>query len=268
MTLNIVVNKIITYEGTPPGEKPWFKRMIGIAGRTFDPDYEGQPDGEYVCDTAIGYMDDLITEPVRVYASNQDTGGLIPTADDIVQAVSEGAGYVNFEGHGNPWSWNTHNIGDGWVGGISLFSFHKFSNNEKLPVIIVGGCHNALFNVTLIKTLFSMHLNDDHWYWSHGKPTPVCFSWAMCITPKGGAIASTGCTGYGLGPAAPLANSAELEANFFYQIGQDGSTTLGSAHSGSISKYITENSIRQDQAFCIVEYQLFGDPSLRLGGYP
>ena len=269
-TLNILIDKIINYESTSPNDKPWFKKMIAIAGRTFDI-YEGKPDGEYLCDEIFDYMGDLITEPVRVYVSNADNGGLIPTTEGIISAFSQGAGYVAFEGHGNPWSWNTHNIGSGWVGGISLFHFTNFKNDDRLPVVIVGGCHNALYNITIINALLSMYINNDHCYWTHGQWTPICFSWALCIKPNGGAIASTGCTGYGLGPVRAsngnLSNSAALEANFFYQIGQTESTTLGSAHSGAINKYIIENYIGQDQAFCIVEYQLFGDPSLKLGGY-
>jgi len=54
--------------------------------------------------------------------------------------------------------------------------------------------------------------------------------------------------------------------NFFYQIG-NGSTNLAQAHSRAIQKYITEESIGQDDAFCITNWALFGDPSLRFGGY-
>jgi hypothetical protein len=80
-------------------------------------------------------------------------------------------------------------------------------------------------------------------------------------------IASTGCTGLGLGGTPPhLKNSGGLDSNFFYQIG-NGSTTLGSAHSGAIRKYILENNVNLDEEFCIVEFHLFGDPSLKLGGY-
>ena len=33
--LKLVINKIIEYENTPPSDKPWFKTMVGIAGKTF-----------------------------------------------------------------------------------------------------------------------------------------------------------------------------------------------------------------------------------------
>ena len=93
----------------------------------------------------------------------------------------------------------------------------------------------------------------------------MCFSWGLCIVPWGGAIASTGCTGLGLGPG--IEKSGRLETDFFYEIGQEGAKTLGEAHSGSIQKYILEDSIRQDDAYVITEWQLFGDPSLQLGGF-
>ena len=113
-----------------------------------------------------------------------------------------------------------------------------------------------------------MDINDNHAYWTSGRPAQVCFSWGLCIVPWGGAIASTGCTGYGIGYSGqPISLSAEMESNFFYQIGQAGSTNLGAAHSGSIRKFINENEIGPTEAFCITDWQLFGDPSLKLGGY-
>jgi hypothetical protein len=88
------------------------------------------------------------------------------------------------------------------------------------------------------------------------------------VKPRGGAIASTGCTGYGFGSDTnPNSLSAALEMNFFWQIGMNGATNLAQAHSHAIQKYIAENKISKMEAFCITCWQLFGDPSLKLGGY-
>jgi hypothetical protein len=268
-----VVDKIITYESTSPQDKSWYNKMILIAGRTFVLE-NGEPDGEVVCDKALEYMDPIVDSSVKVYASNINTGGPVPVADDIIQALSEGAGYVNFEGHGFTPGWNTnwpeespddwHN----WTGGIRLDSYPKIKNGDKLPVIIVGGCHNGLFNVTMFRALLFKALNHPHFYHASFYPTPECFSWRLVSKPNGGAIASTGCTGYGFGDDTAITLSAELEVNFFYEIGQDGQQTLGAAHSGSITKYITENPINKIDEHCIVVYEMFGDPSLVLGGYP
>jgi hypothetical protein len=258
--VTILVNKIITYESTSPEEKPWFKKMITIAGRTFG-FTEGQPDGEFDCDTAINYMGELV-QPVRVYASNEATGGLLPIREDVIPAISEGAGYVLFQGHGNPVRWNTYRLDSNeWFSsyGISNLYISLLSNEEKLPVVVVGGCHNGLFNITIIKALL---YGGEGQYWTHNFPTPVCFSWLFCTLPSGGAIASTGCTGLGLKD-----RSDKMEMDFFYLIGQGGATTPGGAHSGSIQKYISEKHITRTDAYCITEFQFFGDPSLKLGGY-
>ena len=108
----------------------------------------------------------------------------------------------------------------------------------------------------------------ENFYWTYGLPAPVCFSWGLVLVPWGGAIASTGCTGYGVGYSGqPISLNAEMESNFFYEIGQDGATTPAQAHHGAITKFINENDIEQTEAFCITVFQLFADPSLKLGGY-
>jgi len=235
--------------------------------RTYNlPENEEKADGEYSVDAAFDYMKDIIDEEIRLYWSNEGTGDPVPETDDIIDAFTEGAGYINMEGHGNPISWATHPIppDSHFTGGISITDFIDIKNGDKLPIVVVGGCHNALFNVSFLKILLSRE--HENWYWT-SYPTPVCFCWGLCISPIGGAIACTGCTGLGLGGTPPhLERSGGLDCNLFYKIGQ-GSTTLGSAHSGAIRKYILENDLNQDEEFCIVEFHLFGDPSLKLGGY-
>jgi len=261
-----LVNKIITYESTSPEEKPWFKKMIGVGGLTFS-FYKGKPDGEYACDVAIDYMNDVIDEAVRVYASHKDTGE--PTIpNDVILSISEGAGFVIFQGHGNPSAWNTHPVDnpDEWIGATMVYNFWRFTNKEKLPVIIVGGCHNALFNVSILQILLNSKKNHKYYWTSY--PVPFCFSWGLCAIPQGGAIASTGCTGYGFSSPGPLNHSGGLETGFFYEIGQNGAKTLGGAYSGAIRTFITKTPIKADEAFCLTIWELFGDPSLRLGGYP
>jgi len=271
LEVNHVVKKIITYESTGPSEKPWYKNFIGVAGKTSYL-WLGQPDGEYLCDLAYNYTKLAIPDlnQIQVYSINRDTGGLVPTPEDITKTFSEGAGFVDFEGHGYALGWNTIWF-DGvyptdWTGGIRMKHFWQLQNGEKQPVVIVGGCHNGLYNVSMIPSMIDVNGTR---YFCHGLPGPVCFSWGLIIKPVGGAIASTGCTGYGIGsggdPATVL--SAELESNFFYYIGH-GATHLAQAHSQAIQKYITENTIGQTDAFCITNWALFGDPSLLFGGYP
>ncbi len=74
--------------------------------------------------------------------------------------------------------------------------------------------------------------------------------------------------GYGFGYIGnAISLSGELESNFFWQIGMNGATNLAQAHSKAIQKFLAEEQIDQLEAFCITNWALFGDPSLRFGGY-
>jgi hypothetical protein len=269
--VNVVVKKILTYESTGPAAKPWYKTFVGVGGKTFAY-YAGKPDGEYLCDLSYNYTKNAIPdlELVRCYSTNRDTGGLTPTPDDITKSITKGAGFVNFEGHGNPLSWNTiwfdgEYSNHDWAGGVKVGRFLSISNGDKLPVVVIGGCHNALYNISMIPCIKDKAGVS---YFTNGFPFPVCFSWGLVVKPRGGAIASTGCTGYGFGSSDdPVSLSAALEMNFFWQIGYNSVTNLAKAHSQAIAKYINENTISQLDAFCITNWALFGDPSLKLGGY-
>jgi hypothetical protein len=266
----LMTRKIIRYENTGPDAKPWYKNFIGIGGKTFDY-YMGKPDGEYLCDLAYNYtknaFPDLTLTPV--YSSNRDTGGFVPITKDITKAISQGAGFVDFEGHGNPIVWDTiwfdGTYPNDWCGGINILDFFKIYNGNKLPVVIVGGCHNGLYNISLVQ---AMRDKNGSQYFCYGYPAPYCFSWGLVLKYPGGAIGATGDTGFGMGyEGNPVTLSAELESNFFYEIG-NGAITLGQAHGRAIQKFIAEEAINQVEAFCITNWALFGDPSLRLGGYP
>jgi len=270
-----VVKKIITYESTGQETKTWFNTFVGIGGKTYAY-YEGKPDGEYCCDLAYNYTAQAVSglKFVRCYTTNRDTGGRTPTPGDILKSINEGAGFVYFEGHGNPYSWNTIWF-DGvypknWTGGFNIVCYPLLINGNKLPVVIVGGCHNALFNVSMIPCLLETKTNHPHF--CYGYPIPVCFCAGLLMKPHGGAIGITGCTGYGLGSEDegvedPVTLSSALEINFFWQIGNNSIANLANAHNQAISKYLNEHAIAHLDAFCITNWELFGDPSLRLGGY-
>jgi len=265
-----VVKKITTYESTGPAEKSWYKNFVGVGGKTFAY-FGGKPDGEYLCDLAYNYTKNAIPELqlTKVYSTNRDTGGLVPVPKDVAKAFNQGAGFVDFEGHGWPGGWNTIWFDgvypDDWTGGFSIFYFSLLTNGNKLPVVVIGGCHNAMYNVSIIPTLLETAANHQHF--SYGMPTGICLSGGLVTKAHGGAIASTGCTGYGFGTGGdPDTLSGALEMNFFYQIG-NGTEHLAQAHSLAITQYINENSISQIAAFCITNWALIGDPSLQFGGY-
>jgi len=267
--VKVVVNKILTYESTGPAAKPWYKTFIGVGGKTFSY-WAGKPDGEYLADLAYNITKNTIPDLqlVRCYSSYRYNHiGLTPQSKNITKLISNGAGFVLFEGHGNPLVWNTHwfDSNNSWCGGLLVSKFTSILNGDKLPVVIVGGCHDGLYNISMIPMYLDKKGEN---YFCYGYPYPVCFSWGLVVKPRGGAIASTGCTGYSFGSGDdPNTLSAALEMNFFWQIGNNSVTNLAKAHSQAIAKYLNENHIGLDDAFCMTNWALFGDPSLRFGGY-
>jgi len=265
------VRKIILYEAPSIIRNivgnDWMNRMLAIAGVTTDFEYY-YPDGEWLTDLTLSYMEDKITDTVRIYASNF-SGGPRPIPEDIIREFSKGAGFIAFEGHGNAWIWDTHwpNTDHNWTGGLTNFDIPDLSNYGKLPIVIVGGCHNGIFNVTMIQGLFDSRYAYESNYHTYGMPASICFSWKLVNKPMGGAIASTGCTAAGLAGIPPNTVSGGLESNFYYMIGKENVTNLADAHSGAITKYINEFKLDVNDVYCITEYQLFGDPSLKIGGY-
>jgi hypothetical protein len=267
LELNIVVNKIIKYESSTPSPNDWYKRMIGIAGLNHGM-HLGQPDAEWLADLVFGYMDSLTDEEVRVFASNNGTGGLIPETKDIIKAFTKGARFVYMPGHGSPLKWGCHPI-EGtstWMQGIYSYKMWRFFNSGKLPVVVVGGCHCAQFNITFLNTLRTNSLNNNSWYWTGGMPGASCLNWKMLITPWGGAIASVGGTGLTTSKGGqPNSLNGELATNTYYMIGQEGAETFGDAYTGSLLKFLDENTyigLSEYHAFTI--WQAFGDPSLKL----
>ena len=261
-----IVKKIIQYETITPNTEPWYKRMVGISGLSHAL-YNGQPDGEYLTDLSLSYMDALIDEEVRVYASNNGTGDPIPIPKDIAKAFTKGAHFIHFSGHGHPLRWDTHPVDDmnTWMGGVHARNMWMFFNFKKLPIVVVGGCHNAQFNITLWTTLRSTKLGDDKWYWTHGDPGTACFCWKMLLIPWGGAIATIGGTGLTTSIGGqPNSGNGRLGTDFFYKIGQEGATTFGEAHFGSIQKYIDENTISIWHSHVLTIWNALGDPSIKL----
>ena len=265
-----VVKKITTYESTGPAEKPWYTNFVGVGGKTFEY-FEGKPDGEYLCDLSYNYTKNAIPDLhlTSCYTTNRDTGGLTPVPNDILKAFNEGAGFVDFEGHGWPGGWDTiwfdGTYPNNWTGGLKVYKYPLIKNGNMLPVVVVGGCHNAMYNVSLIPTLLETAANHPHF--TYGSPLAFCFSGGLVTKLHGGAIAATGCTGYGMGyEGDPVSLSGELEVNFFYQIG-NGVEHLAQAHSLAIQKFLAEEEINQVEAFCITNWALLGDSSLQFGGY-
>ncbi|MFO7677289.1 MAG: C25 family cysteine peptidase [Thermoplasmatota archaeon] len=278
--LDIVLDKIISYESNKADDS-WFKQAIMIAGDTFPnhlPYYEGEIE--------TGYIADMLTDAgfsvEKIWSSLETLTGVPP----VVQAISGGAGFIQFAGHGNPSTWSTHppNDGDTWITGLSWTDMWKLRNRGQYPYVGVGGCHNAQFNATIgyiphgiRKYGFQAYFNTDssqgpiHFWLMEWVPRD--FSSWLLLKKNGGSIATTGMAGLGYGYINE--NCLEglggwIEPRVFHAYAVQGIENVGLAHAQAITDYINIlGRVNDDQIDrkTIDGFVLIGDPSLKLGGY-
>jgi hypothetical protein len=279
-----MVDKIITYETTAAGSD-WFNRMVVIGGDTFDKSIEGGTDyneGEEATAQALTYMPQFI--PVKLWTS---LGNL--SLDTIETEIGKGCGFLYFCGHGSPKSWATHNNGDyhNWTGMFKNTYMPDLTNKDKSPVLIVGGCHNSEFDTApknlilgFLKEGFDYFQVNETWFGSYYKYNYAleCWSWVF-VKVKGGAIASTGSSGFGgvqVGdynhdsiPDCIQGLDGWFETEFFRLYNQENLTILGQTYDQVLTGYVQNfpvDTYRYD-AKILETHILLGDPSLQIGGY-
>jgi hypothetical protein len=276
--LKIMVDKIITYESVP-ADPSWYSKMVLVGGDSFDDAPINTIEGEF--STSFVFNESMASAftPVKLYASNRNiSNDFTPTPKNIQRAVTEGCGFLFFDGHGNPLSWNTHWVreftwGKGKTpGGLNDYGMMKLKNGNKLPVCIVGGCHNSMLNISLLWSLNSK----DMFTWVYGQPTPRSWSEWMVAKNNGGAIACIGNTGLGYGligtmdgiPACVQGLGGYVERTFFKSFNESSTKIYGDAWGGAITKYLQKWPGMSDQADCktVEEWLPLGDPSLMIGG--
>jgi hypothetical protein len=285
--VNTMVNKIIRYETTTYGQG-WFYRMVVVAGDTYpeseNPNWTGY-EGEENTLNAIENMSGFI--PTKLWTSD----GTFTGQRDVIRAINKGCGFLYFEGHANAFEWSSHppNDANTWVNGLNTITMDLLRNREMLPVCVVGGCHNNEFDVTrwnIIKGLreegfhyFSMNPNSYGEFWKYTW-VQECWGWKLTRVSKGGSIATIGCTGLGMSKEDKQSFSGAgdyLEPTFFHEYGENGTRILGQVWGNTITDYLNHYPIdwqtpaAKDSAIdakTVQQWALFGDPSLKIGGYP
>ena len=287
-----IVNRIITYE-TQIDTSEWFYKMAAVAGDSFD-DISWNTSTDYIegqveTDHALSFMDGF--EPTRIYVEGGDVNF---SGENATAALSEGHGFVYFSGHGSAGSWATHPHGEFsvWIG-FGRNNIKALTNGDKLPVLVVGGCHNCQFDVSILRIFNRM---DRLW----GEAIPKGWGWLYTTAPEGGSIATIGNTGLGYGtigdgpdPPDEIPSSVPdgipdciqylggwMETRFFQVYNHQNKTILGETHATTLTDYLTQFPIDwemdwddHEQAATLVDVKtvqqwvLFGDPSLQIGGY-
>ena len=262
--VRIMVKKIINYEKEKCADS-WFKRMVVVAGDAL-PDNNDVFEGEIETQKALELMPDF--SHVRLWASE----GTLTRQKDVIEEINRGCGFLYFSGHGNPMHWATHPPKDNktWINGLDVYHIPLLRNKEKLPICILDGCHNSMFNISIFHS-------------SHAQGIPVfeCLSWRLTRGIRGGSIATIGNTGFSYCTISKIDPSKgggfeQLVLNFFGEYSQNDTDILGEIWGKAIDKYLqnfpinwNENSYTDTalDAKIVEEWLLIGDPSLKIGGY-
>ena len=271
--VKIMVDKIIKYEKTTYGND-LFYNFLTIAGDTYpeyiNPKWVGY-EGEYYANLAIENMTDFNAH--RLFTSD----GSLTHWFDIVKSFNKGYGFVYFVGHGSPMTWSNHlpNSPD-TIKGFKTYHMPLLLNNKILPICIVSGCHNCQFDVNVFNILNETER-------SHIEYVPEGWGWRMTRKIGGGSIATFGYTALGYTKEDKTSFKGginELEVQLFKQYGQNKIEILGDIINKAIEWYLNTYPIHWDASDVDelkdtwVDVQvvqsgiLFGDPSLKIGGYP
>jgi len=267
--VTVMVDKIIKYE-TLTSDQPWFRDFTVFAGDTYpvsyNPNWTGY-EGEYYGDLAIDNMPGF--QPYRYYTSD----GTLTGYKDVRQAINKGCGFAYFVGHGSPSSWGNHPPdSDVFIDGLHVYNVFLFLNFYKLPVCVISGCHNLQFDVDI----FNVFNKTKRW---RCEATFESIGWRLTRKILGGSIATIGTSALGFTKEDKDSFSGginEIEVEFFNQYGNEEKEILGDAFNGAIEWYVetypinwntssTEDSWIDTQV--VQSWTLFGDPSLKIGGY-
>jgi hypothetical protein len=277
--LVIMVNKIINYE-KESSDSSWFQNFLIVAGDSY-PDENGFNEGELIGEAAVHVMPTFT--PLRVYASMGDIN-----RQTVNNEFNNGAGFAYFCGHGSPASWSTHFPPDGqvWTTGYNLQDMISLHNNEKLPIVVVGGCHNGQFDVSLGNIIKGIqeygvrgYFFEEPFRFYYNEWVPNSWAWWLTSKSNGGAIATIANTGLGThgdGDADHnnIADYLEvlngwMELRFYELYGIEGQDDLGENHAQTMSEYLHWflGSNEKMDTKMVQQWELFGDPSLKIAGY-
>lgn len=164
-----IVDKIIAYETMEKQNSSWFNRMILCGGDT----NPGEPpvEGEYINQRIAEIMKETSIEKksfigLKLWASLDTL-----TVSRIEEEINQGAGFIDFSGHGIETAWSTYQSGGGSIlpipNGFTTEHMEDLHNsNGKYPIAIISACYCGDF--------------------TYKDP---CLAWKLIQHPNGGAIA-------------------------------------------------------------------------------
>jgi hypothetical protein len=207
--LETLVNKTIIYEKT--SDQEWLGRVLLVADD--EPAFDQASDELAVELDAVGY------QTQKLYMSENES-----IDDDIVSALNQGVGILNYIGHGSIQVWGDESVFEAEDADILI-------NGDRLPIFTTFTCLNGYFNHPEVDALAETLL------------------WAE----DGGVVAAVAPSGRSL-----TLQQTPLAEVFFQSLLSGEARTLGEAL--LISK--TAGAVDQNLRDVIHTFNLLGDPAL------
>jgi PKD repeat protein len=129
--VTIQVDKTIDYEKSTSGS--WYKKAIGVASNQ-GPGDDNELDYEQI---NVIYNNKLDPFTYNTHSTAYDPTG---TASQVAGYINQGAGIINYCGHGSSTSWGST--------GFSNTNINSLSNGDMLPFIFSVACVNGAFHNT------------------------------------------------------------------------------------------------------------------------
>jgi hypothetical protein len=272
-----VVEKIIDYETTTYG-KAWFNNALLIGGDTNpglgDPfPFEGEADCEYTKQLLDGFT---IT---TLYTSDET----LTSHDDFISSFNTGNGFVLYHGHGLQDSLVTHDADGEQIQVFDNKYIPLLTNEGSYPIMVAGCCLTTEFDVGILNFLTIVKNIQQHHYFRNCKYECVfdVIGWNMIKKPDGGSIAhiASSSTAWGadgdkdldgIPDSVQYGFTTGLCAEFFRIFDEGELDILGDVYAETLTRIIENNNATEErvQCKCVQEFQLLGDPSLKIGGYP
>jgi len=243
-------------------------------------------EGEWSNQKALDYMPDSF-EKIKLWSSLGTLHGTPSNpgwgVDLVLDHLSTGAGFVYIAGHASPMVWADHYPGipggrhNGDIVGlitmdigrsgspIPSFPLNDWTNDEKLPVMVLSGCSPLKLDVSLMNLL-----SGGIYAFFYGTATFESLGWWLTRLEGGGTIATVGPSSlaYGyIGEYGTDGLGGWLWPEFFRQYSIEGKTILGDAFTQTLTSYINEfgPDLEIIETKSVQQQILLGDPTLQIG---
>jgi hypothetical protein len=187
-----------------------------------------------------------------------------------------------FHGHGLQNSLFTHNSDGEQITVFDLQYMDEINNMDMYPISVVGCCLTTKFDVGVLNFLSIFENLKQHRWFRNMKYECVSesLSWQMVKKTDGGSIAHIGSSSTawgtdgdrnsdGIPDSIQMGYTSGLCYEFFNIVSEGELDILGDVYVETLSRIIKDQDPYNDvvQVKCIQEFQLIGDPSLKIGGY-